>query len=108
MGRRFRIDRSPGWQRPKKRGTGMTTEQPSVLVRERVDGEWQPLASRLDDAGHLVTGLLGMNLTQFCQVQLLPQGRFQAFLRADSRERHQLLAAAVPHLALRGRRDLAA
>ena len=90
-GRRFRIDRSPGWQRPKKRGTGLTTEQPSVLVRERVDGAWQPLASRLDDAGHLVTGLLGMNLTQFCQVQLLPQGQFQAFLRADSQERHQLL-----------------
>ncbi|MGZ5398504.1 MAG: AAA family ATPase [Nocardioides sp.] len=90
-GRRFRIDRSPGWQRPKKRGTGLTTEQPSVLVRERVDGAWQPLATRLDDAGHLVTGLLGMNLTQFCQVQLLPQGQFQAFLRADSHERHQLL-----------------
>jgi len=90
-GRRFRIERSPGWQRPKKRGTGLTTEQPSVLVRERVDGIWQPLATRLDDAGHLVTGLLGMNLTQFCQVQLLPQGQFQAFLRADSHERHQLL-----------------
>ena len=90
-GRRFRIDRSPGWQRPKKRGTGLTNEQPSVLVCERVEGVWQPLASRLDDAGHLVTGLLGMNLTQFCQVQLLPQGQFQAFLRADSHQRHQLL-----------------
>ncbi len=26
-GRRFRIVRSPAWQRPKKRGTGTTTEQ---------------------------------------------------------------------------------
>lgn len=91
QGRRFRIDRSPAWQRAKKRGTGQTTEQASVLVRERIGGEWQPLSTRLDEAGHLVTGLLGMNLTQFCQVQLLPQGRFQAFLRADSHERHQLL-----------------
>ena len=91
VGRRFRIERSPGWRRPKKRGAGLTTEQPSVLVTERVEGDWRPLASRLDEAGHLVTGLLGMNLTQFCQVQLLPQGRFQAFLRADSAERHQLL-----------------
>ena len=30
-------------------------------------------------------------MSQFCQVQLLPQGRFQAFLRADSDERHRLL-----------------
>ena len=33
-----------------------------------------------------------MNLDQFCQVALLPQGHFQAFLRADSAQRHQLLA----------------
>ena len=91
QGRRFLIDRSPAWQRPKKRGAGRTTEQASVLVRERIDGEWRALSTRLDEAGHLVTGLLGMNLTQFCQVQLLPQGRFQAFLRADSDERHRLL-----------------
>src|SRR3990170_4936506 len=29
-GRRFRIDRSPAWTRPKKRGTGTTTEQARV------------------------------------------------------------------------------
>ena len=32
-----------------------------------------------------------MNLAQFTQVAMLPQGRFQAFLRAKSEERHQLL-----------------
>jgi len=90
-GRRFRIVRSPSWERPKKRGTGLTTEQASVTLTERVDGSWQLLTSRLDEAGHLVTGLLGMNLAQFTQVALLPQGRFQTFLRARSEERHQLL-----------------
>ena len=50
-----------------------------------------PLSSRLDETGHLVTRLVGMNLTQFTQVAMLPQGRFQAFLRATSEERHQLL-----------------
>jgi exonuclease SbcC len=90
-GRRLRILRSPAWQRPKKRGTGLTTEQPRVLVEERVDGRWVSLASRLDEAGHLVSGLLGMTMTQFCQVQLLPQGRFQEFLRAQSDDRRRLL-----------------
>jgi exonuclease SbcC len=90
-GRRFRIARSPAWERPRKRGSGTTREQARVLLSERRDDEWQPLATRLDEAGHLVSSLLGMTLTQFCQVQLLPQGRFQAFLRAESDERHRLL-----------------
>jgi exonuclease SbcC len=95
-GRRFRIDRSPAWTRPKKRGTGTTTEQARVVIAERRpsdDGQhhWHPLSTRLDETGHLVTRLVGMTLPQFCQVAMLPQGRFQAFLRARSEERHALL-----------------
>lgn len=90
-GRRFRLVRSPAWERPKKRGTGTTTEQASVTIAERVDGAWQTLSTRLDETGHLVTRLVGMNVTQFTQVAMLPQGRFQAFLRARSEERHRLL-----------------
>jgi len=90
-GRRFRIERSPKWDRPKRRGTGMTTQQASVTLSERLDDGWQPLSTRLDETGHLVTGLVGLTLTQFCQVAMLPQGRFQAFLRARSEDRHALL-----------------
>ena len=95
-GRRFRIDRSPAWTRPKKRGSGTTTEQARVVISERRasdDGHhlWHPLSTRLDETGHLVTRLVGMTLPQFCQVAMLPQGRFQAFLRARSEERHTLL-----------------
>ncbi len=90
-GRRFRIVRSPAWQRPKKRGTGTTTQQASVRLCERRGETWHPLSARLDEAGHQITHLVGLNLTQFCQVAMLPQGRFQAFLRARSEERHKLL-----------------
>ena len=95
-GRRFRIDRSPAWTRPKKRGSGTTTEQARVVISERRAADdggdgWHPLSTRLDETGHLITRLVGMTLTQFCQVAMLPQGRFQAFLRARSEERHALL-----------------
>lgn len=90
-GRRFRVVRSPAWRRPKKRGAGTTQQQASVTVTERIDGEWVPRSSRLDEAGHLITELLGMNLTQFVQVAMLPQGQFQRFLRAKSEERQRLL-----------------
>ena len=89
--RRFRITRSPTWQRPKRRGAGLTTEQASVLVEELAADGVRVLTYRLDEAGQLVSELLGMNLTQFCQVALLPQGRFQEFLRARSEDRQRLL-----------------
>jgi exonuclease SbcC len=91
MGRRFRIVRSPAWQRPKKRGAGTTTQQASVKLCERRGDSWHPLSTRLDEAGHQITHLVGLNLSQFCQVAMLPQGRFHAFLRARSEERHKLL-----------------
>lgn len=90
-GRRFRFVRSPSWERAKKRGAGTTTEQASVVVSERMKGQWVTLSTRLDEAGHLVGSLVGMNLTQFTQVAMLPQGRFQTFLRARSEDRHALL-----------------
>ena len=90
-GRRFRITRSPSWERAKKRGDGVTTEQASVVIAERVSGAWVTHSTRLDETGYLVSRLLGMNVAQFTQVAMLPQGRFQAFLRAKSDERHKLL-----------------
>jgi len=90
-GRRFRISRSPAWERPKKRGEGTTTQQASVVLQERRGDSWTTLSTRLDETGHLLSDLLGMTLTQFTQVALLPQGRFQAFLRAKSEERKELL-----------------
>jgi exonuclease SbcC len=89
--RTFRFTRSPAWSRPKQRGTGETRVQAHVLVEELREGDWVPLTNRLDDAGLLVGELLGMTATQFTQVAMLPQGRFQAFLRASSTERHAVL-----------------
>jgi exonuclease SbcC len=89
--RTFRFTRSPAWSRAKRRGSGETRVQAHVVVEERRDGSWVGLTSRLDDAGHLVGDLLGMTAAQFTQVAMLPQGRFQAFLRASSSERHGVL-----------------
>ncbi|MET3963801.1 exonuclease SbcC [Marmoricola sp. OAE513] len=89
--RELLFTRSPAWMRPKLRGTGETKVQAHVLVEELRDGSWTVLTNRLDDAGLLVSDLLGMTCAQFNQVALLPQGRFQAFLRATSAERHAVL-----------------
>ncbi|MFI0444214.1 AAA family ATPase [Actinomadura sp. 6N118] len=90
-GRRFRISRSPAWERPKKRGTGTTTEHASVILEERAHGDWIGLTNRLDEAGDLIGRLLGMTAAQFCQVAMLPQGEFASFLRAGAEERRKVL-----------------
>ncbi len=89
--RRLEVRRSPAWQRPRARGTGTTTEQASVRVREKVGGRWEPLSTRLDEAGHLLSSLLGMDAQQFTTVVLLPQGDFATFLRAGPDDRRSVL-----------------
>ena len=70
---------------PRSAAPALTREQAKVTVSERSDGAWVPLEQPARRGRRPASrGLLGMNLDQFCQVAMLPQGHFQAFLRADS------------------------
>ncbi len=89
--RRFRVVRSPSWERPARRGSGTTTEQARTLLSERVDGDWVQKSARNDEAGLELQQLLGMDKEQFTKVVMLPQGEFAAFLRADAKPRRELL-----------------
>lgn len=89
--RRFEVTRSPAWERPKRRGEGTTTEQAKVLVRELVAGGWTARATRIDEAAHLLQGILGLGHDQFTKLVLLPQGEFAAFLRSDAETRRSML-----------------
>ncbi|BDZ39428.1 AAA family ATPase [Microbacterium suwonense] len=88
---RYRVTRSPAYERPAKRGGGMTTQQPSALLERLVDGEWAGLAARSVDVAHELDEILQLSQEQFLQVILLAQNRFADFLLADSRERQALL-----------------
>lgn len=90
-GRRLRFIRSPAWQRPKARGCGTTLQQAKALAAERRGGGWETLATRIPDVNQLAVAVLGMDVHQFTQVVLLPQGRFQEFLRAGADARQAVL-----------------
>ena len=81
-GRRFRVERSPAWERPSRRGTGTTTEQANTLLSEHIGADWVQKSARNDEAGLELRTLLGMDKEQFTKVVMLPQGEFAAFLRA--------------------------
>lgn len=90
-GRRLRVTRSPKHFVAKKRGSGQTPRQASVLLEEREQHGWKALSTRADETAAVLDELLGLGLEQFAQVVLLPQGEFAAFLRAKADDRAALL-----------------
>ena len=112
--RRLRVRRTPEHQVPKKRGTGTRSQRGSVTLEEKDATGWQAISSRSDEVAQTIGDLLGMGLSQFVQVMLLPQGEFTAFLRAKPDDRGKLLErlfdisdfAAVEQWLVNHRKDL--
>ncbi|MGH3226655.1 MAG: AAA family ATPase, partial [Streptosporangiaceae bacterium] len=90
-GRRFRITRKPEQERPKRRGSGTTTEPAKILVEELAGASWHAVSTRAGEADDEISDLMGMSADQFFQVVLLPQGQFAQFLHADAEHRRRLL-----------------
>jgi exonuclease SbcC len=91
----YRVRRTPRYERPKQRGSGTTTQQPSVNLwrlssPDDVHGG-ELLASRLDDAGGQLQRIIGLDRSQFVQTIVLPQGEFARFLRTNPEDRRGLL-----------------
>ncbi len=90
--RRLRITRRPEQTRPKKSGTGTTTEPPSVRLDELTSGgAWANKSTRVAEADAEILSLMGMSADQFFQVVLLPQGQFAKFLHAEAKDKEALL-----------------
>lgn len=107
----YRVWRRPAQERPKLRGEGSTTElQDATLWKlgaASPEGEGpaiqgRPLATGWSKVSAACEGLLGFRAEQFRQVVMLPQGRFQELLRADSPGRADILATlfGTQHFAL--------
>jgi exonuclease SbcC len=96
--RRYRVQRSPLQTRPKRRGDGVTVENPTAALWDRSDAapddhdaEGRPLATKPSDVSGRVVELLGFRSEQFRQVVMLPQGRFQELLQSSGRDREDIL-----------------
>ena len=90
-GRRFRVERSPEFLRPKKRGSGLLKVNAAVVLEERRGGQWVPVSTRHDEVAHVIDDVLGMGLAQFAKVVVLPQGDVSAFLRSSPEDRRAML-----------------
>ncbi|SHF00815.1 exonuclease SbcC [Ruegeria intermedia] len=99
--RRYLAIRQPAQDRPKTRGEGMTSSAHEVwlfdvtgIAPDQIDADnrGKVIAERkVREVDEAIEGLLGYGATQFRQIVLLPQGRFEAFLSAKTRERAEIL-----------------
>ncbi|MFT4187960.1 MAG: SMC family ATPase [Aeromicrobium sp.] len=88
---RYRVWRSPAYQRPKQRGDGFTTQAAQLTLSRRAGDDYEVFETKIGNAERHVQGLIGLTAHQFLQVVLLAQGQFQEFLVAGSEERRALL-----------------
>ncbi|SDO92159.1 exonuclease SbcC [Microbacterium sp. ru370.1] len=91
VGERWRITRSPEFERPKRRGGGTTKEPHRALLEVRAAEGWTGVAARPVDVAARLDEILGLTQQQFLQVILLAQNRFSRFLHAKNDERLGLL-----------------
>lgn len=85
-GKDYCVLRNPRYRRPKKNGTGETTENADAVFT-LPDGTVQTGSSNVTQA---ITRLLGIDHRQFKQVAMIAQGEFLALLLAESNERAEI------------------
>lgn len=92
-GQEYRVHRLPEQMRPKNRGTGETKQLADATVwRVGPDGNETVEASRkLTEVKECIERLTGLTADQFCQVMVLPQGKFRQLLLASSKDRADIL-----------------
>jgi len=92
--RRYLIKRLPDQQRPKARGDGFTNQSGEAeLQRLYDDGRSEILvASKVTEATQMIESLTGLDVDQFRQVMVLPQGKFRELLLADSKAREKIFS----------------
>ncbi len=85
-GKTYQIERSPAYNRAKKRGTG-TISEPERVCLTMPDGK---TFEKSDDVNREIRELLRLDYTQFKQVALLAQGEFLNLLLAKSSDREAI------------------
>jgi DNA repair protein SbcC/Rad50 len=87
----YRVRRVMAYERPAKRGGGVTQQRPEALIECLVgDPSYEPVSSpRKVDAE--VERILGLSFDQFTRLIVLPQGDFRSLLLAKADDRERLL-----------------
>lgn len=82
----YKIRRNPEYERPSKRGTGMTSESASVEL-------YLPsgtILTRKSEVAAAINEILGIDRDQFMQIAMIAQGDFRRLIHADTTSRQEI------------------
>ena len=85
-GKDYTVRRSPDYERPAKRGGGMTKKAAEAEL-SLPDGR---VVAKTRDVNAEIRGILGVDRSQFAQIAMIAQGDFLKLLLADTRERQSI------------------
>ena len=93
----YRIRRMPHQQMYNSHNTGLKEQKHEAeLWQIEKDGSEKLLCSNITDIKNKVHEILGLTASQFRQIVMLPQGRFSRLLKANEKERVDLLKTLFP------------
>ncbi|MCM1092303.1 MAG: SMC family ATPase, partial [Muribaculum sp.] len=87
QGREFHVWRQPSYERPKKRGSGVITENEKAIFYE----EGQTPIEGLTQVNNAIKELLRIDEKQFKQIVMIAQGEFWDLLNAKTDQRTEIL-----------------
>ncbi|MFA0414640.1 AAA family ATPase [Vibrio renipiscarius] len=85
--KQYRIERAPDQMMPKKRGEGLTKKNHTTTLFQLDAGQEILIANKPTPVGKAIVDIIGLDVKQFRQVMVLPQGKFRELLIANSKER---------------------
>lgn len=87
----YQISRIPQQEIAKQRGNGTTTSPQKAELYELIGDEMKLLASSVRDVNTKMEELIQLNVDQFRQILMIPQGEFRELLVSDSKEKEVIL-----------------
>ena len=87
QGQEYHVKRQPAYERPKKRGIGVITENERAVFQER----GQSPVEGVKQVNAAVEELLHINDKQFKQIAMIAQGEFWELLNAKTEQRTEIL-----------------
>lgn len=92
--KQYRVSRSPTQERAKSRGEGLTEHNGEAHLWE-IDSAGETsliVTKKLKEVTDAIEYITGLNVEQFRQVMVLPQGKFRELLLADSADREKIFS----------------
>ncbi len=86
-GELYRVRRNPEYERPKRRGEGMTTQMADATFAHADE----PPVTGPRDVEKAILELLGIDRSQFSQIVMIAQGDFKRLLKAETKERAAIM-----------------